>query len=53
MEVQKFYFNDKAINNNPLQVFALSMGSLGKVYERQVYTFNDMLGNVGGINGIL
>ena len=29
------------------------MSSLGKSYERKVYNLNDMLGNVGGIVGIL
>ena len=44
---------DPVINNDPIQVFFFGIANVGKSYERNVYNINDMLGNVGGIVGIL
>ena len=36
-----------------MYMFFFSQSLVGKNYERTVYCSNDMLGNVGGIYGIL
>ena len=52
-EVNRKFLVDSEIKNDPIQVFIFGMSTVGKSYERNVYNINDMLGNVGGIYGIL
>ena len=52
-ETPRSYWTDQEISNNPMQVFVIGTSLMGKSYERNVYNLNDMLGNVGGMLGIL
>ncbi len=53
MKVRKTVVKDRLVQNDPQFLFWLEMTPIGKSYERTVYSINDMLGNVGGIVGIL
>ena len=50
---KKSVFAKYGLDNNPFGAFRIGLSSVGKSYERKVYGWNDMLGNVGGIFGIL
>ena len=41
------------MNNDPIMMFNLDLRPIGKIYEREVYSVTEMLGNVGGILEIL
>ena len=47
------FFVDPEFDNDPVEVFVFGQSKLGKSYERKVYNLNDMLGNVGGVYGIV
>ena len=44
---------NKGMNSPPIMFFNFSIAPIGKFYERSVYSMTDLLGNVGGILGIL
>ena len=41
------------MNSDPIMMFNLDLRPIGKLYEREVYSMSDMLGNVGGVMEIL
>jgi len=51
--VNRDQFKQPDVENDPIYMFIFSFSTIGKNYERTVYNSNDMLGNVGGIYGIL
>jgi len=53
LTIPKLFFTDQQLQNHPLIVFKFGINEVGKSYERKVYSLTDMLGNVGGISGIL